>query len=87
MAVERSRGEGRPSALRNPGRDHETVSFAEPTTVLVLDHDKSGVTARDRGGCPLKTDASFVFSVLDRAGLSHAMAGDVGLVWPELAGQ
>lgn len=45
-----------------------------------------GLSAHLRLGRALKTDASFVFTVLDRAGLSYATARDGGLVPPEFAG-
>lgn len=45
-----------------------------------------GLSAHLRLGRPLKTDASFVFTVLDRAGLPYATARDGGLVPPEFAG-
>lgn len=45
-----------------------------------------GLSTHLRLGRPLKTDASFVFTVLDRAGLSYATGRDGGLVPPEFAG-
>ena len=45
-----------------------------------------GLSAHLRLGRPLKTSASFVFGLLDAAGLPYAIARDGGLVPPEFGG-
>lgn len=45
-----------------------------------------GLSAHLRLGRPLKTDASFVFRLLDAAGLPYAIAQDGGVVPPEFGG-
>lgn len=69
---------------------YETNGITDAHTItrpaLLKISGEIGLSAHLRLGRPLKTSASFVFGLLDAAGLPYAIARDGGLVPPEFRG-
>ncbi len=69
---------------------YETNGIIEAHTImrpaLLKISEEIGLSAHLRLGRPLKTSASFVFGLLDAAGLPYAIARDGGLVPPKFGG-
>lgn len=69
---------------------YETNGVNDARTIkrpaLLKISEEIGLSAHLRLGRPLKTDASFVFRLLDTAGLPYAISQDGGLVPPEFGG-